>query len=74
MTNNLTLIESDVLEELLEKAFAWEVHQEYGNELMWDAKNKKIMQKKEDFFSKYIDVPVALDESIVEGLERIGYK
>ena len=74
MTHDLTLIESDVLDNLVEKAFAWEVYQEYGTELPWSDANKKIIQKKHDFLSKYINVPVDLSETVVEGLEKLGYE
>ena len=77
MTNNLTLIESDVLDEILEKAFLYEIISE-NNQLMyeedWANINKQVEIKKNNFLSKYVNVPMEFDETIVEGLEKMGYK
>ena len=77
MTNNLTLIESDVLDEILEKAFLYEIVSE-NNQLMyeedWPNINKQVKIKKNNFLSKYVNVPMDFDETIVEGLEKMGYK
>ena len=77
MTNNLTLIESDVLDEILEKAFLYEIISE-NNQLMyeedWANINKQAEIKKNNFLSTYVNVPMEFDESIVEGLEKMGYK
>lgn len=77
MTNNLTLIESEVLDELLEKAFLYEIISE-NNQLMyeedWPNINKQVKIRKNNFLSTYVNVPMEFDETIVEGLEKMGYK
>lgn len=78
MTNNLTLIESEVLDELLEKAFLYDILSE-TNQLMyetdWAEVNKQVMVKKNHFLSNYVNVPlVDLNGTIEEGLERLGYE
>lgn len=81
MTNNLTLIESEVLNELLEKAFLYDILSERGN-LMFDINlpdfmniNKQIKIKKEQFLSNYVDIPlVDLDGTIEEGLKKLEHK
>jgi len=77
MTNNLTLIESEVLDELLEKAFLYEIISE-NNQLMyeedWPNINKQVKIKKNNFLSKYVNVPMDFNETIVEGLEKMEYK
>ena len=77
MTNDLTLIETDVLDELLEKAFAYDIISE-DNQLMyeedWNEINKQIEIKKNNFLNKYVNIPIELDETIIDGLEKIGYK
>lgn len=77
MTNNLTLIESDVLDEILEKAFLYEIISE-NNQLMyeedWSNINKQVEIKKKNFLSTYVNVPMEFDETILEGLEKMGYK
>ncbi len=74
MTNNVTLIENDVLEELLEKAFAYDI--EHMSQVHPPASeiNKMVQRKKKDFLSKYVNVPLELNETIVEGLEKMGYE
>lgn len=80
MTQNLILIEMSVLEELLEKAYTYDVEKEYAlkNRKMTDfimlQMNKKVQRKKKEFLSNYVNVPVDLDESIADGLEKMGYK
>ena len=59
-TNGLTLIEDDVLDEILEKAFAYEVYIEYGNELIPSESNKKIIKKKKDFLTNYVTINIDL--------------
>lgn len=77
MTENLTLIESEVLDELLEKAILYDIIAEENQlfyETDWDEINKKIAIRKANFLSKYIDVPINLDETLADKLEEIGYK
>lgn len=77
MTENLTLIESEVLDELLEKAILYDIIAE-ENQLFYTEDlediNKKIAIRKANFLSKYIDVPVNLNETLADKLEEIGYK
>ena len=75
MTNNITLIENEVLDELLEKAFAFEQLQNpicgyVLNQIDW----KKVEIDKANFLTKYVEIPVELNETIVDGLEKLGYK
>ena len=72
MTHDLTLIETDVLEELLEKAFTYDI--EHMSQVHPPASeiNKMVQRKKKDFLSKYVNVPLELNETIAEGLEKMG--
>ena len=77
MTDNFTLIESEVLDELLEKAILYDILSEENQlyyETDWDEINKRITARKANFLSKYIDVPINLDETLADKLEQIGYK
>jgi hypothetical protein len=77
MTNNLTLIESEILDELLEKAILYDILSEENQlyyETDWDKINKRIAARKANFLSKYIDVPIDLNETLADKLEQIGYK
>ena len=77
MTENLTLIESEVLDELLEKAILYDILSEENQlyyETDWDEINKRIAARKANFLSKYIDVPINLDETLADKLEQLGYK
>ena len=78
MTNNLTLIESEVLDELLEKAFLYDILSE-NNQLMfeedWPSINKQVIIKKDNFLSNYVTIPlVDLDGTIEEGLKKLEYE
>lgn len=78
MTNNLTLIESEVLDELLEKAFLYDILSE-NNQLMfeedWPSINKQVIIKKANFLSNYVTIPlVDLDGTIEEGLKKLEYE
>ena len=75
MTNNLTLIETEVLDELIEKAFAFDQLQNpicgyVLNQIDW----KEVEIDKANFLKKYVDIPIELDDSIIDGLEKMGYK
>jgi hypothetical protein len=74
MTHDLTLIETDVLEELLEKAFTYDI--EHMSQVHPPASeiNKIVQKKKKDFLSGYVNIPLDLNESIADGLEKMGYK
>lgn len=77
MTNNLTLIESEILDELLEKAILYDILSEENQlyyETDWDKINKRIATRKANFLSKYIDVPINLDETLADKLEQLGYE
>ena len=75
MTDKLTLIEDKVLDELLEKAFAFDLLQNpicgyVINQIDW----KQVEIDKANFLTKYVTVPVDLDETIMDGLEKLGYE
>lgn len=75
MTDKLTLIEDKVLDELLEKAFAFDQLQNpicgyVINQIDW----KQVEIDKANFLTKYVTVPVDLDETIMDGLEKLGYE
>ena len=77
MSNNLTLIESDVLDTLLEKAFLYDIIAE-NNQLMYeedvDEINKQVEIRKANFLSKYVEIPMKLDDTIMDGLDARGYE
>ena len=75
MTDKLTLIEDKVLDELLEKAFAFDQLQNpicgyVINQIDW----KQVEIDKANFLTKYVTVPIDLDETIMDGLEKLGYE
>lgn len=76
MSSNLTLIESDKLDAILEKAFIYDILAE-ENQLIyqedWAEINKMVEKRKRDFFSCYVEFPLDLDETIVDKLEEKGY-
>ena len=75
MTNDLTLIETEVLEELLEKAILYDlIEDEYILKQKNPDINHKVSIKKHNFLSKYINVDVNFDVTIVDALEKKGYK
>lgn len=75
MTNDLTLIETEVLEELLEKAILYDlIEDEYILKQENPDINHKVLIKKHNFLSKYINVDVNFDVTIVDALEKKGYK
>jgi hypothetical protein len=77
MTNNLTLIESEVLDELLEKAILYDILSEENQlyyETDWNEINKRIAARKANFLSKYIDVPIDLNETLADKLDELGYE
>ena len=71
---DLTLIESDVFDELLEKAITLDVMLE--NNLMrntfvgWNF-NTEVATRKANFLAKYVTIPVNLDETIADKLEEM---
>lgn len=77
MTNNLTIIESEVLDILLEKAFLYDIVSE-NNQLLYeedmDTINQQIKIRKANFLSKYVEVSMTFDKTIVDGLEARGYE
>ena len=75
MTDNLTLIQDKVLDALLEKAFAFDQLQNpicgyVLNQIDW----KQVAIDKANFLTKYVTVPIDLNETVVDGLEKLGYK
>ena len=75
MTDNLTLIENKILDELLEKAFAFDQLQNpicgyVINQIDW----KQVEIDKANFLTKYVTIPIDLNETVVDGLEKLGYK
>lgn len=76
MSSNLTLIESDKLDAILEKAFIYDILAE-ENQLIyqedWAEINKMVEKRKRDFFSRCVEFPLDLDETIVDKLEEKGY-
>lgn len=73
MTNSLTLIESDILDELIERAFAFDQIMNEKKEITlidW----KQVAIDKANFLSKYIKVNCDFDKNIVDGLEKRGYE
>ncbi len=75
MTDKLTLIEDTVLDELLEKSFAFDQLQNpicgyIINQIDW----KQVEIDKANFLAKYVTVPLDLDETVVDGLEKLGYE
>lgn len=68
MTNNLTLIESEVLDELLEKAILYDLV--INPRLIPENINKDVMIRKANFLSKYIEIPLDINETIAEKLEE----
>lgn len=76
MSNDLTLIETPVLNEILEKAFAYEIlssDNEPLYEINWSELNKEIEVKKRNFLSKYVNISMDFNEDIINKLEERGY-
>lgn len=71
MTHDLTLIETSVLSEILEKALIYDAEntQDFVNK-NWAELNKYIMIKKENFLSDYINIPINIDKEIIDKLEE----
>ena len=67
MEYDLTLIETEKLEELIEDAF---VLRQLLNQVNWN----KVKKDKEEFLSKYVNIPLDLNEDIEKSLEERGYK
>lgn len=68
MSNNITLIESEVLDELLEKAILYDLV--INPRLIPENTNKDVMIRKANFLSKYIEIPLNANETIAEKLEE----
>lgn len=68
---NLTLIENEVLDEILEKAIAYDILNEHNKIVIPnDHFNKDIMLRKANFLSRYVTIPLELDETIADKLEE----
>ena len=75
MTNNITLIESEKLDELLEKAFAFDQLQNPTcgyilNTIDW----KQVEIDKANYLAKYIEIPMDFDDTVVDKLDELGYE
>lgn len=71
MTHYLTLIETSVLSEILEKALIYDAENTQDSiNKSWAEINKDIMIRKENFLSDYLDVPINLDEEVIDKLEK----
>ena len=77
MTNNITLIESEKLDELLEKAILYDIITE-ENQLLYTEDlediNKKAAIRKANYLAKYIEIPMDFDDTIVDKLDELGYE
>lgn len=77
MTNNITLIESEELDTLLEKAILYDIIAE-ENQLFYTEDlediNKKMAIRKANYLAKYIEIPMDFDDTIVDKLDELGYK
>ena len=74
MKNDLTLIETEVLEELLEKAILYDIINERIIRQDDPDTNLTVSIRKHNFLSKYISVDMNFDETIVDALEKKGYE
>lgn len=81
MTENLTLVESSYFDKILEKAIYYDIFNEPNDDMVkfspdidWAEVNKQVQIRKENILSKYVNVPINLDETIEQGLERLGYE
>lgn len=75
MTNNITLIESEKLDELLEKAFAFDQLQNPTcgyilNKIDW----KQVEIDKANYLAKYVEIPMDFDDIVVDKLDELGYE
>ena len=77
MTNDITLIESEKLDELLEKAILYDILAE-ENQLLYTEDlediNKKAAIRKANYLAKYIEIPMDFDDTIVDKLDELGYE
>lgn len=77
MTNNITLIESEELDTLLEKAILYDIIAE-ENQLFYTEDlediNKKMAIRKANYLAKYIEIPMDFDDTIVDKLDELGYE
>ena len=76
MENNLTLIENKVFDEILEKAIMYDITVENmdNHDTITISNidfNKQLMLRKANFLSKYITIPLDLDETLVDKLENL---
>ena len=76
MTNNLTLIESEVLDKLIEDSLAFKQLQNpicgyVLNQIDW----KQVESDKAKFLSKYVEIKMDDPNGTIEtGLEKLGYE
>ena len=76
MEYDLTLIETEKLEELIEDAFILRQLEDpvcgyvLNSQVNWD----KLKKDKEKFLSAYVNIPLNLTEDVEKTLEERGYK
>ena len=66
MSNNITLIESEKLDDLLTKAFAYDELIEYG-EINW----QRVQIKISNYLKSFVTMPMDFDQDIIDKLEEI---
>lgn len=71
MGNNLTLIETEVFDQILERAIAYDLITEYERCVYPPNFNRSLMLRKTDFLSALVTIPIDLDEDIAEKLENL---
>ncbi len=74
MNNKLTLIESDVLDELIEGYFAFkQLDNPRSRHVSGGINWAKAKSDKEAFLEKYVNIDINLDEEIEKVLKQRGY-
>lgn len=74
MNNKLTLIESDVLDELIEYYFAFkQLDNPRSKHVLGGINWTQVKLDKEAFLEKYVNIDINLNEEIEKELKRRGY-
>ena len=74
MSNKLTLIESDVLDELIEGYFAFkQLDNPRSRHVSGGINWAQVKLDKEAFLEKYINIDIDLNEEIEKALKQRGY-
>lgn len=71
MGNNLTLIESEVFDQILEQAISYELITEYERFVYPPNFNRKLILRKTDFLNTFVTIPIDSKETIAEKLEKL---